>query len=88
MDEAIDAVLRGEKLYPSRSSFIASDLPSTGRNIAESRHDGYTAVLVFPDGGTHLIRPTLHGRIRALLHRNRYGLSENRRTSRAGAWRR
>jgi hypothetical protein len=70
MDEAIDAVLRGEKLYPNRSSFIAADLSRASRSIEDSRRRGYTAVVVFSDGGTHLIAPTLRGRIRALLRRD------------------
>lgn len=70
VDEAIDAVLQGKKLYPDRSSFIRSDLSNASEAIERSRRRGRTAVVVFPDGGTHIIKPTLRGRIRALLRRD------------------
>jgi sirohydrochlorin ferrochelatase len=57
MDEAIEAVLEEKPIVPDRSSFIDADTPSTKDAIERAAKKGYSAVVVYPDGSTHIRSP-------------------------------
>ncbi len=55
MDEAIELDLEGQSPYPERSFFLNSDAPSLADYIKRAFDDGYSVVLVFPDGSTRIL---------------------------------
>lgn len=55
MDEAIELDLEGRSRYPERSYFLDADAPSLADHIKRACDDGYSVVLVFPDGSTQIM---------------------------------
>lgn len=55
MDEAIELDLEGRSPYPEWSFFLNADAPSLADEIKRAFDDGYSVVLVFPDGSTTIL---------------------------------
>ena len=54
-DEAIDLSLEDRSPYPHFSAFIDTDGPSLEQEIEEAFAEGYSAVLVSPDGSFQVL---------------------------------
>lgn len=57
-DEAIEAGIREENLYPERAMFIDAEGPDAGRAIAEAAAEGWPVVLCSADGTRHVLYPS------------------------------
>lgn len=55
MMEAIDLSIEGRSPYPDQAYFLNSDAPSLADHIKRAFDDGYSVVLVFPDGDTTIL---------------------------------
>lgn len=57
MEEAIDAVLEEKPIVPDCSSFIDADTAFTEKQMKRAASEGYSAVVVYPDGATRVYSP-------------------------------
>jgi len=57
MDEAIKLAIAEESPYPERSSFIDADMPGCDERMQRAAGEGYSVVLVSPDGEIQIISP-------------------------------
>jgi hypothetical protein len=59
MSEAIDLAIAEESPYPEQALFLNSDIPVADRDreMERAAQDGYSVVLVSPDGKTQIVAP-------------------------------
>lgn len=57
MDEAIELAVAEESPYPESSSFINAGTPHTESQMESAARNGYSVVLVSPDGDIQVIAP-------------------------------
>ncbi len=59
MSEAIDLAVAEESPYPEQALFLNSDIPSATRDreMKQAARDGYSVVLVSPDGEIRIVAP-------------------------------
>jgi hypothetical protein len=55
LDEAIDLSLEDRSPYPDRAAFLDVDAPNLERWIDHAFEDGYSVVLVSPDGSFQVL---------------------------------
>jgi len=55
LDEAIDATIAGESLYPDGAAFVPVDIEGVGDVIAREAREGRDIVLVYPDGSDRVL---------------------------------
>lgn len=59
MDEAIELAIAEESPYPEQALFLNTDIPSADRDreMERAARDGYSVVLVSPEGDVQIIAP-------------------------------
>jgi hypothetical protein len=57
MSEAIDLAIAEESPYPEQALFLNADVPFVHREMERAARDGYSVVLVSPDGDIQIIAP-------------------------------
>lgn len=57
MEEAIELAIAEESPYPEKSSFINADMPGKDEEMERAAGEGYSVVLVSPDGEIQIISP-------------------------------
>lgn len=55
LEEAIDATMAGEHLYPDGAAFVPVDIEGVGKVIARHAREGRDMVLVYPDGSDRVL---------------------------------
>lgn len=57
MDEAIELAIAEESPYPEQAFFLDAHTPHAEREMERVARDGYSVVLVSPDGSIQIIAP-------------------------------
>jgi hypothetical protein len=57
MDEAIELDITEESPYPEQCAFVNAGTPHAESQMESAARDGYSIVLVSPDGGVQVIAP-------------------------------
>lgn len=57
MDEAIELAIAEESPYPEQAFFLDTHAPHAEREMERVAQDGYSVVLVSPDGDIQIIAP-------------------------------
>ena len=60
MDEAMELAIEGRSPYPERTAFVDADTASAGRLIRFAADEGFSVVLVSPDGSTQVLTPAVN----------------------------
>jgi hypothetical protein len=55
VDHAVERRVAEDPAYPERAWFVDADEPNAGQLIARALDEGYTVVLVSPDGRERLL---------------------------------
>lgn len=55
MDKAIKLAIAEKSPYPEQAAFIDADTPFTEREMKRVASEGYSVVLVSPDGSTQIV---------------------------------
>ncbi len=57
LDEAIEASIAGQRLFPDGAMFISAEEPQIGRAIAVAVDENRPVVLCFADGRRYVLQP-------------------------------